>query len=778
MKTVTLRWIGILLAASCLEAAGPQSPVQAPEASSPYRTVLDRYCVTCHNEKLRTAELILTKEKIDIGEVSEGAQAWEKVVRKLRARTMPPPGMPRPDDATYDAFAAHLETQLDRAAAAKPNPGRPVLHRLNRAEYAGAMRDLLDLEIDPEAFLPPDASSGHGFDNMGDVLTLSPLLMERYLSAAKKISLLAIGDPATPPVVETFVIPENFDQQDRVSEDLPFGSRGGIAIRHYFPLDAEYVVRISLQRIQFGLYAGQVIGMEGQKQIEVRMDGARVKLFSVGDENTDEDLEVRFPAKAGMRLLGVAFLKDTLKQEGALRRSSSSEGGVGWVAIEGPYRAIGTGDTPSRRRIFLCRPEGRAEEEPCAKRIISALARRAYRRPVSDRDVRRLLALYRSGSKEGGFETGIGRALQGILISPEFLFRFERDPANTAPKTANRISDLELASRLSFFLWSSVPDDELLDLAAEGKLRETPVLEQQVQRMLRDSRSEALAGNFAEQWLHVRNLGLLSPPDPIVFPGFTANLRDAFRQETDLFFKELMREDRSIFDLLNADYTFLNERLARHYGVPGVLGSHFRRVTLSDEQRWGLLGKGAILTVTSYATRTSPTLRGKWVLENILGTPPPPPPPDIPSLKEDEKAQKLSMRERMEQHRTNPACATCHQAMDPLGFALENFDAIGRWRTASEDKTSLDVSGELPNGAKFSGPAELRKVLLSQRDQFAATFTQKLLTYALGRGVEYYDMPAVRKILRDAAPSGHRWSSIVLGIVKSVPFQMRRSPES
>ena len=773
----TIGWIGIALAGiSSLQGSVPQSSSSPSRHGAQYRAVLNRYCVTCHNEKLRTGELILTKEKIDIGKVSEGAPVWEKVARKLRTRTMPPAGMPRPDEATYDAFAAYLETELDRAAAARPNPGRPVLHRLNRAEYTNAMRDLLDLEIDPEAFLPPDASSGFGFDNMGDVLTLSPLLMERYLSTAKKISLLAIGDPATPPVVATYMIPENFEQQDRVSEDLPFGSRGGIAIRHYFPLDAEYVARIRLQRIGSGLYAGQVIGMEEQKQLEVRMDGARIKLFSVGGEKTDEDVEVRFLAKAGMRLLGVAFLKDTLKQEGALRRrSSSSEGGVGWVAIEGPYRATGVGDTPSRRRIFICRPGGRAEEEPCAKRIISALARRAYRRPVSDGDARRLLALYRSGAMEGGFETGIGRALQGILISPEFLFRFERDPANAAPVTANRSSDLELASRLSFFLWSSVPDDELLDLAAEGKLSETPVLEQQVQRMLRDPRSEALAGNFAGQWLHVRNLYLLSPPDPAVFPSFTANLRDAFRQEIDLFFKDLMQEDRSIFDLLSADYTFLNERLARHYGVPDVLGSHFRRVTLRDEQRWGLLGKGAILTVTSYATRTSPTLRGKWVLENILGTPPPP--PNIPSLKEDKKTRKLSMRERMEQHRTNPVCATCHRAMDPLGFALENFDAIGRWRTASADNTPLDVSGELPNGARFSGPAELRKALLSQREQFAATFTEKLLTYALGRGVEYYDMPAVRKILRDAAPSGHRWSSIVLGIAKSVPFQMRRSPE-
>ena len=724
---------------------------------------------------------------MDLANVTERAAVWEKVVRKLRTRGMPPAGVSRrPDQATYDSFATYLETELDRAAAAKPNPGRPVVHRLNRAEYINAIRDLLDLEIiDAESLLPSDPASGYGFDNIGEVLTLSPLLMDRYLSAAKRISGLAIGDPTSRPIIETYVIPDNFEQQDRVSDDLPLGSRGGMAIRHYFPLDAEYVVRIIPRGIGVGTQLEVRLDGTRIKLFESRLEGTRIKLFEVerdprGERKSYENLEVRFPAKAGMRLVGVTFLKDTLKREGVLsgRRRASSGGGVGLVDIEGPYDPTGPGDTPSRRRIFVCRPTNSNDEAPCAKKILSTLGRRAYRRPVSDGDVQRLLNLYKAGWGNGGFEAGIGLALQGILISPEFLFHVERDPAGVSPGAGYRISDVELASRLSFFLWSSIPDDQLLDLAERGELKDPAVLEQQVRRMLADPRSKALS-NFGEQWLQVRNLRLVSPPDPAVFPDFNGNLLEALEQETVLFVESIMREDRSVIDLLSANYTFLNKRLAQHYGVPGVYGSHFRRVTLSDPLRWGVLGKGAILTVTSYATRTAPTLRGKWVLNNILGTPPPPPLPNVPSLKDDDAQTKaLSMRERLAQHRADPVCAACHRIMDPLGFALENFDAIGKWRTVNADNTPIDVSGELPDGTKFEGPAGLQEILLSQREQFVNTFIAKLLTYALGRGVEYYDMPAVRKIKHDASASEYRWSSIVVGIVKSLPFQMRGSQES
>ena len=786
LRRMILGWIGItLVGASYLQAASQELSSPSTPPPSPQRALLNRYCVTCHNEQLRTAELLL--DKTDVENVSEDAPVWEKVLLKLRTGAMPPAGMPRPDQATYESFSSYLETELDRAAAANPNPGRPVLHRLNRAEYTNSIRDLLGLEIDPETILPPDASSRHGFDNMGGGLTVSPLLMERYLSAARKISRLAIGDPTIRPVIETYALPKNFKQNNRVSEGLPFGSRGGITIRHHFPLDGEYVAQVSLNREQDGLNSGQILGFSKPTEIEVRLDGVSLKRFTVGGGNkSDEGLEVRFPANAGMRLVGVTFLKDTVMPEGALGPRGGQRGGggvvagggVGGVNISGPYNAKGPGDTPSRRKIFVCQPTSNDhDEEACAQKILSTLARRAYRRPITDEDVQPLLRLYKTGRNQGGFEAGIGKALQGLLVSAEFLFRFERDPAGMAMGTAYRISDVELASRLSFFLWSSIPDDELLELAERGSLQEPAALERQVRRMLRDPRSEALIGNFAEQWLQVRNLRLMSPPDEAAFPEFNLNLREALEKEIELFFASIMREDRSVPDLLNANYTFLNERLARLYGIPGVYGNHTRRVTLSDENRWGLLGKGGILTVTSYATRTSPTLRGKWVLENILGTPPPPPPPNVPSLKDDEDVQKFSMRQRIGLHSANPVCASCHKLMDPLGFALENFDAIGGWRTTNTANTPLDVSGELPDGTKFEGPAELREILLSHREQFVETFTEKLLTYALGRAIESYDKPAVRKIMRDTAASDYRWSSIVLGIVKSLPFQRRRSQE-
>jgi hypothetical protein len=737
-------------------------------------------------------------DNIDVDNISEGTEVWKKVLDKLRAGAMPPAGMPRPDKPTTDALVAWLETELSREATAKPNPGRPAIHRFNRAEYTNAIRDLLAVEIDGASLLPADDVS-YGFDNIGDALSVSTMLMERYMSASRKISQLAIGDPAMRS--ETYNVHRFLVQEDRISEDLPFGSRGGMAIRHFFPLDGDYVIKIRLKRD----YSGDVIlGIDEPHQLDVRLDGARIKLFQVGGEQgtpgsnaesdpveyrrtADAGLEVRFPAEAGRRLVGVTFAKETTVPEGRFQPRLAGIETKYWrdnplsvtsVTISGPYDVKGRGDTPSRRRIFLCRPTGSEDEEACAEKILFALARRAYRRPVTDADVQSLLSLYKEVQSSQGFEAGIGMALRAILVSPEFLFRIERDPAGVAPDTAYRISDLELASRLSIFLWSSIPDDQLLDLAADGKLEDPAVLEEQVRRLLADSRSRALVDNFAGQWLYLRNMRLVRP-EQSVFPTFDENLRQAFQRETELFFESMLREDRSVMDLLTADYTFVNERLARHYQIPNIYGNHFRRVTLSDEHRKGLLGQGSILTVTSYANRTSPVLRGKWLLENILGTPPPPPPPNVPALKDrGEDGEALSVRERMEQHRADPACASCHEVMDPLGFALENFDGIGRWRTTSEANTPIDASGVLPDGTQFEGPVGLRELLVSRRQQFVTTVTERLLTYALGRGVENYDAPAVRKIILEAAPSDYRWSSIIMGIVKSVPFQMRRSAES
>jgi hypothetical protein len=765
--------------------------------------VLNNYCVGCHNERVRTAELLL--DKADVENISKEPEIWEKVVKKLRTGAMPPADMPRPDEATYDSLATYLEKALDRAAAANPNPGRPVLHRLNRVEYTNAVRDLLAVDIDGETLLPAD-DSRYGFDNIGDALTLSPALLERYLSAARKISRLAIGDPDISPVFESYNVPKYFAQDDRMNESLPFGSRGGIAVRHHFPLDGEYVIKIRLERNSRDYIRGL---LDEPHQIDVRLDGTRLKLFTIGGENqgksapifsnanlgdpeqeiyertADDVLEVRFPAEAGPRLVGVAFLKETSVLEGRLKPRMTQDDlhnykggdpGVAGISIGGPYEAKGVGETPSRRKIFVCHPSSAQEEESCAEEILSTLARSAYRRPLAEKDVQTLLDFYQAGHSEGGFEAGIGKAIRRILVGPEFLFRIEVDPENVPPGTAYRISDLELASRLSFFLWSSLPDEQLLDLAERGRLQDPAVLEQEVQRLLDDSRSKALVSNFGGQWLYLRDLRSINP-DLEVFPYFDDNLREAFRQETELFFESLLREDRSVLDLLSADYTFVNERLARHYGIPDVYGSHFRRVELKTEERRGLLGKGSILAVTSYANRTSPVLRGKWVLENILGTPPPPPPPNVPSLVVSAKDGKaLSMREAMQQHRANPVCASCHKVMDPLGFALENFDGIGAWRT-TDANAPIDPSGVLPDGTPFEGPAGLQKVLVSKGEEFVATTTEKLLTYALGRGVEPYDAPAIRSIIREAASSNYRWSSLILAIAKSTPFQMRRSRE-
>ena len=741
-------------------------------------TLIKTYCVSCHNETLRTANLLLDQA---IGNpVGEKPAAWEKVVRRLRARSMPPQVMPRPNDEDYQFLVGYLESELDRNAAANHNPGRTVPHRLNRTEYANAVRDIFGLDFNIANLLPPDPASGFGFDNMADVLTLSPSLMEQYISAAKTISLLAIGNPNQRPVVETFILPDKIDQLDRASEDLPFASRGGAAINHYFPVDGEYVIRVNLASIPVGIYTGRIVGFIIPKQLEIRLDGEKLKQFQVGGEQeTGSTIEVRIPVKAGMRSIGVSFHRDRSKTEVIAKErldGSYDEGKVTMVEVEGPYSSSGLGKTPSRQKIYSCRPNNSNEEPGCAKQILSKLAYSAYRRPVTDQEIESVLTVYQSGRKRGeDFDAAIGSAIQGILISPKFLFRTEREPANSKPGEVYLISDLELASRLSFFLWRSVPDETLINLAEQGRLRAPDILEQQISRMLKDPRSSSMVEDFAYQWLHVRNLDLLSPPNQEFFPDYNDNLKSAFKKEIELLVDYVVREDRSILDFLNADYSFLNEQLARHYGIAGVYGSHFRLVSLADENRWGILGKGAVLTVTSYATRTSPTLRGKWVLETILGTPPPPPPPDIPSLREDSTTQKLSMKERMELHRTNPVCASCHTLMDPLGLALENYDGIGSFRKVNLDGTPIDATGVLPNGTEFDGPAQLREALWLGREQFVGTFIESMLTYGLGRGLEYYDMPTVRKIMQQTAGQDFRWSSIIIEIIKSQPFLMRRS---
>ncbi len=776
-------WAGL----SCVLALEAATPA-VPPAAKPYRALLDQYCVTCHNARAKTAGLML--DESDLSNLPAGAEVWEKVIRKLRGDAMPPPGLPRPDKAARDGFVSWLETSLDRAAAAHPDPGRTAVHRLNRAEYANAIRDLLALEIDGASLLPPD-DSGYGFDNNADVLSVSPMLAERYLSAARKISRIAVGDPTLRPATETFAVNKLLKQDDRLSEDLPFDSRGGLAVHYFFPVDADYFVKIYLLRT----YDGRIRGVE-PADLEVRLNGEKIKQVTVNAETPEgagrgrgrrteeaEGMEVRFAAKAGPGVIAVTFRKRAAEPEGMLRPKyavtsyeyagdATIPAGIGSIEVRGPYDVKGPGDSPSRQRIFVCHPSGPRDEDRCARQILETLARRAYRRTVTEDDLKPLENFFHTARAQGGFDAGIQTALRRILVSPDFLFRTERDPAKAQPGVAYRISDFELASRLSFFLWSSIPDDELLDLAAQGQLRQPAILEREVRRMLADRRAQSMVDNFTGQWLWVRNVPLKSP-DPYAFPDFDDNLRQAFARELELFLDSQVREDHSVLDLLTADYTFVNERLARHYGIPNIYGSHFRRVTLTEDARRGLLGKGGLLMVTSYPNRTSPVQRGKWLLENLLGAPPPPPPPNVPTLKENLPGEKaVSLRERMEQHRANPVCASCHKIMDPLGFALENFDAVGAWRT-TDAGTPIDASGQLLDGTKVDGPVTLRQALLKHREEFAATATAKLLTYALGRGVEYFDQPAVRQIVRDAARDDYRWSSIILGIVRSAPFEMR-----
>ena len=795
--------IGVVLAAGLLAAgaAHAQAPASAEaEAAAAQRVLLDRYCVTCHNERLRTGGLQL--DRVDVGHVGEAAEIWEKVVRKLRAGQMPPAGRPRPEPAAYDGLASWLETELDRAADARPNPGRPVVRRLNRLEYTNAIRDLLALEVDGRALLPTD-ESGYGFDNVGDVLSFSPGLLERYMSAARKISRLAVGDPTQPPSIATYKVSPFLLQESRLSEDLPFGSRGGAAVRHNFPADGEYLLRVHLGR-RFDNNAIQ--GLDVREQLDVRLDGVRLKLFDVGGEcvgsdeprcllppgvvpvseygrTADEHLHVRFTTRGGPRLVGVSFVDRAVaapegpgpgrRPTSELRNTELAPMNVGSIEIAGPLSAAGPPDSPSRQRIFVCRPAGADDEEACAREVLGTLARRAYRRAVTTGDLDALLSFYRTGRAAGGFEAGIQFALEGLLVSPDFLLRVEHDPPRAASGAAYRISDVDLASRLSFFLWSSGPDDELLDLAVAGRLGEPDVLERQVRRMLADDRAAALVTNFASQWLFLRDLRVAAP-DTQVFRDFDDSLREAFRRETDLFIASQLREDRSVVDLLDADYTFVNERLARFYGMPNVYGAHFRRVPVANPVRRGLLGQGSILTVTSYSNRTSPVQRGKFVLDNLLGSPPPAPPPNVEGLQEAGAggAPASTVRERMEAHRQNAVCASCHAQMDPIGFALENFDAIGKWRD-SEFGLPIDAAGALPDGTRLEGPVELRETLVRRHPEFVHTLVEQLLTYALGRGTEHYDRPAIRRIVADAAADDYRWSALILGLVDSVPFRMR-----
>ncbi len=763
------------------------------QAQSPPRALLDKYCVTCHNQKAKTAGLML--DKMDVDHAPEGAEVWEKVIRKLKGGMMPPQGMPRPDQAATEGFVANLETALDREAVAHPNPGRASLHRLNRTEYGNVIRDLLDLDVDVSALLPAD-DEANGFDNIADVLKVSPSLLEQYLTASRQISRLAIGDSDIKTVSQVYQLPPDLPQDDHI-EGLPLGTRGGILIHHNFPLDAQYEFSVGMLRN----IVGYITGLEFAHQLEITIDGQRIFLAPVGGEEDnklmdtnlgvagdtiDARLKTRVPVKAGPHTVIVTFLRrDSAESDEPLQpftRDHDLQNMNGLPLIErvqitGPFEATGPGDTPSRRRIFACRPAGASEELPCARKILSTLTRRAYRRPTTDQDLELLLSFYQRGRNQGSFDRGIETALRLVLANPKFIFRYEQDPANAVPGANYRLGDLELASRLSFFLWSSIPDDTLLTVAAQGKLKDPAVLERQVRRMLADRRAEALVNNFAAQWLFLRNLPATTR-DQGEFPNFDDNLRQAFERETELFFGSVMHEDRSLLDLMNADYTFVNERLAKHYGIPDIYGSRFRRVGLKDEARRGLLGQGSVLAVTSYPNRTSPVLRGKWILENILGTPVPAPPPNVPPLKENsEGSQPKSMRELMEAHRQNPACASCHKIMDPLGFSLENFDANGQWR-AKEKAGPIDASGQLADGTKVNGPVDLRRALMRHPEQFVDTFTEKLLTYALGRGLEYYDMPVVRKIARDAAPGNYRFSSIVLGIVESAPFEMKRAPET
>ena len=778
-----------------LDGAVGSAATPAPEgegaraAAEDHAAVLQRYCVTCHNERLRTAGLAL--DLLDVANAAAHAEVWEKVIGQLRSRTMPPAQRPRPDDATYDALATYLETSLDRAAAARPNPGRPLLHRMNRTEYRNAVRDLLALDADVSA--QPADDSTYGFDNIADALGMSPLLLESYVTTARKIARLAVGSPAIPPATTTYNTPLDLTQSYHLRE-LPLGTRGGIRVDEYVPVDADYEISVRLRRGA----GGSIRGIGEEHRLELTLDGERIGLFAIGGPDAyrpltggglgvnkafsaDEHMRVRLPIEAGRRTIIAAFvgkpaaLLEQVRQPflrsyvAANSRSGLPE--VDRLLLAGPFEAARPDDSASRNRIFSCRPRS-GDGSACARAIFDRLGRLAYRRPLEAPELDRLLGFYTEGRRHGDFEAGIELALRYLLASPQFIFRLETEPADLAAGEVYPLADLDLAARLSFFLWSSIPDDTLLTAAERGELRDPDGLARQVRRMLADPRAGSLVENFAGQWLYLRNL-TNTHPDPPTFPDFDDNLRRSMRRETELFVESIMREDRSVLDLLTADYTFVNERLARHYEIPGIYGDRFRRIRVTDETRRGLLGHASVLTVTSYATRTSPVLRGKWILENLLGAPPPPPPPDVPDLEDTGSAVGLSIRERLEQHRANPACAVCHARMDPYGFGLENFDAVGRWRLTGADGAAIDASGTLPDGTAFDGPSELRAAIMLRPEQLVTTLTRKLLTYAVGRGLEYYDAPVVRGIVRRAADEGYRFSSLIMGIVTSDPFRMK-----
>jgi len=786
---------GLIAVPGYLQVARSQQTTAAPAApvtsAASERALLDKYCVTCHNQKLQTAGLML--DKLDPASMHDHAETWEKVVRKLRAGMMPPAGMPRPDAPVLESMVSFMENELDRSAAANPIP--PGMHRLNRTEYTNAIRDVLALEVDATKFLPPDDST-RGFDNIAGALTLSPALMEAYLSAAGKISRLAIGDVSAP-TQAVFEVPADTAQNYHI-EGLPFGTRGGILFKYQFPADGEYTFKV---KGVTGYFQAVLGGVKGE-QLEVTVDGERVKLFDwdkeIANTTGNGKSTQRIPVKAGLHTVGVTFLatNDVPGSEvnRPFQRTMNTPGSipgflfyphVGQVWVEGPYNPKGASDTAARQKIFVCRPATAKDDAACARTIASSLVKHAFRRPATSADVSRLMEFYQSGRTDGGtFDDGIEAVLQRVLADPEFVYRLEPEPAGLLAGKSYRISDLALASRLSFFLWSSVPDDQLIDLASQGKLKDPAVLEKQVRRMLADPRSEALITNFTGQWLGVRSLKT-SEPVVNLFPDFDDNLRLAYQRETELFFGSVVHEDRSILDLLTADYTFVNERLAKQYGMPNIYGPQFRRVTLPQELdiRRGLLGKGALLTVTSNAARTSPVARGKWFLQTFLGVSPPDPPPNVPIIKERPvdstgNAKAPTMRETMELHHTNPSCASCHKIFEPIGLALENFDAVGSWRTQDGD-SAIDASGVLVDGTKVDGVVSLRDMLVRRSDQFARVVTEKLMTYSLGRGVEYQDMPLVRSIVRDSAANNYKFSSVVMGIVKSPAFQMNmKVPDS
>ena len=825
-------WLLVVIAAIAVtissdqSAAGPaatQNPA-ASAASTPTspRAVIDKYCITCHSQKARTSGLDL--ETMDLSTPGSNGEAFEKIILKLRAGSMPPPGQPRPDAATYRAVATTMENLVDREWAANPNPGRiGAVQRLNRAEYNNAIRDLLALDIDVKPLLPGDDTADGSFDNFADSLSISTAHLERYMSVARQVTRLATGLPPTIPAISIFEIPLHVLQEDRQSEDLPFGSRGGIAIPQTFPVDGEYRIKVRLQR----QYQDYLKGMGWPQQLDVRLDGKLLKRFSVGGKATgrpaaasfagdgepgfagddawekymqiggDAGLEIQVPVSAGPHTVGVSFVREQWEPEGLpqpLQRGRvitndqvyMDYANVGSVQIGGPYKPAGTAkDTPSRRAIFICQPKAPSEEQACATKIVSKMARLAYRRPVTATDVSTLMGFYADGRKQGGsagsFDAGIQFALERMLVDPDFLLRVVRDPASKQSvdaKGSYALTNIEVASRLSFFLWSSIPDDPLLTLAERGQLTNPATLEKETRRMLADPRAvDALVNNFAAQWLNLRRVEEVVV-DPDKYPNYDLSLLQGFRKESELFVGSTIQEDRSIVDLLDADYTFVNERVARHYGIPGVYGSRFRRVSLPDHtKRGGLLGEGALLATTSYPDRTSPVLRGKWLLNNIFGLPIPPPPPGVDTNLTENRAGAApkTIRERLEQHRKVPTCNSCHSVIDPLGFALENFDVIGGWRTIDEAGKPVDASGATTSGQKIEGLSGLRALLLAQPEQFPRTVTEKLLAYALGRRIEYYDQPAVRKIVRDATAQNYRWSSIILGIVESPSFLRRRT---